>query len=255
MLVYVLLLRQFRAKQSKWITPRTCHMLGVAQKKGGKEFANVAFSLLLCFPTFNSRCFVCIIKSIQCLYCTCIIFSYFLIYTYIYIYINIYTYIYIHIYIYTYKQICICTHIMSIYLCIYSIAKLLICESTLNTTTKSYTIFATLLNTAASLVGRKKHGTKHSSDLCYPQWRPAMAHNSGNRQSVPAIAPCNGTQERHTAMAPHHGAQQWRVPWVPRPIRQSGLSPFVLLEVRTPKPKAIWGKSVLHVLATSNPLQ
>lgn len=137
---------------------------------------------------------------------------------------------------------------MSIYLCIYSIAKLLICESTLNTTTKSYTIFATLLNTAASLVGRKKHGTKHSSDLCYPQWRPAMAHSSGNRQSVPAIAPCNGTQERHTAMAPHHGAEQWRVPWVPRPIRQSGLSPFVLLEVRTPKPKAIWGKSVLQLL-------
>ena len=200
MLMYVLLLRQFRAKQSKWITPRTCHMLGVAQKKGGKEFANVAFSLLLCFPTFNSRCFVCIIKAIQCLYCTCIIFSYFLIYIHIYIYI--------YTYIYTYKQICICTHIMSIYLCIYSIAKLLICESTLNTTTKSYTIFATLLNTAASLVGRKKHGTKHSSDLCYPQWRPAMAPSNGTQQWHTAVAP--GNLQWHPGTAHCHGTSPWR---------------------------------------------
>ena len=93
---------------------------------------------------------------------------------------------------------------MSIYLCIYSIAKLLICESTLNTTTKSYTIFATLLNTAASLVGRKKHGTKHSSDLCYPAMAP-----SNDTAMAPEMPPSNGTRQWHTAMAPSNGTQQW----------------------------------------------
>ena len=96
------------------------------------------------------------------------------------------------------------------------------------------------------------------------QWHPAMAHRTGIRQWRPtqqwhpAMAHGNGTRQWHLAMAPYDGTTSsppsngtlpctspWRpamAPCVPRPICQSGSSPPLLLEVRTPIAKAIWGK-------------
>ena len=65
-------------------------------------------------------------------------------------------------------------------------------------------------------------------------------HHSNGRH--PTMAPYNGTQQWHPAMAPHHGAQQWR----PECHVQSAKvvrRPPLLLEVRTPIAKAIWGKT------------
>ena len=69
------------------------------------------------------------------------------------------------------------------------------------------------------------------------QWRPS--------NGTPAMAPSIGTQW-HTAMAPN-GTQQWHLAMAPsngtqREPRQSWCPSPLLLEVRAPTAKAIWGK-------------
>ena len=111
------------------------------------------------------------------------------------------------------------------------------------------------------------HGTQ--------QWHPAVAAlpSNGTQQWHTALAsgngtlPSNGTQQWHTAMAHGNGTWQWRPTMAPRPVRQA-MAPYpvphhgaqqwhpachvqsakvvrrppLLLEVRTPIAKAIWGK-------------
>ena len=66
------------------------------------------------------------------------------------------------------------------------------------------------------------------------QWRPAMACMVAPSNGTPAMSPSNGAEQWHPAIAPSNGIQ--------REPRQSWRPPPLLLEVRTPIAKAIWGR-------------
>ena len=112
-----------------------------------------------------------------------------------------------------------------------------------------------------------------------PPWHPAMAHSNGTQQWHPAMAPYHGTPP----MAPHHGTQQWHTAMAPsngtpamapsigtqwHPAlapngtaamapsngTKVGAHPPLLLEVRTPIAKAIWGKNVGELWARGGAL-
>ncbi len=98
------------------------------------------------------------------------------------------------------------------------------------------------------------------------QWHPSMAPSNGH----PAMAPSNGIQR----WAPHNGTQQWHRAMAPTPVwhpamaprqwhpamapnvnpAKVGSQPPLLLEVRTPIAKAIWG-IIMSAMAASNGTQ
>ena len=73
------------------------------------------------------------------------------------------------------------------------------------------------------------------------QWHPAMAASNGTTSNPPTCTPTPPPIPSNGS--PAMAAQQWQPATAPRPIFELVHQPPLLLEVRTPIAKAIWGKS------------